>query len=118
MSNELPIDPDDEPDDSPYEWLQAEWLPETWDQHERIEPSRDVDRFRRTSAGAILAAGMLGLQQVLDPKKNEDPPIVVESPGEPPGPKHLEFDLDPDDPAASTVTIHPRGETQPPNEAR
>ncbi len=93
--------------DSPYEWLGAEWLPDTWVHEEKLAPTRDVDKFRRTTTGAMLAAGMLGLQQVLEPKKSEDPPIVVEAPGEPPGIKRLEFDLDPDDPSGSTVTFRP-----------
>ena len=89
------------------EWLGAEWLPEDWEHDETIEPTREVDRFRRTTAGSMLVAGMLGLQQVLEPRKKEDPPIVVEAPGEPPGEKRLEFELDPDDPSASTITVRP-----------
>jgi hypothetical protein len=107
-TDDLPTDevaPDDVPPDE--EWLGAEWLPDTWVHEESLPPTRDVDRFRRTTAGSMLAAGMLGLQQVLEPKKSEDPPIVVEAPGEPPGVKKLEFDLDPDDPSASTVTLRP-----------
>jgi hypothetical protein len=90
-----------------YDWLGAEWLPDSWVRTENLAPTREVDKFRRTTAGAMLAAGMLGLQQVLEPKKSEDPPIVVDAPGEPPGIKRLEFDLDPDDPSASTVTVRP-----------
>ena len=98
------------PDD---EWLGAEWLPDTWVHTDSIEPTRNVDKFRKTGAGAMLAAGMLGLQQVLEPKKSEDPPIVVEAPGEPPGVKRLEFDLDPDDPSGSTVTVRPWAPDRP-----
>jgi hypothetical protein len=92
------------------DWLGAEWLPADW-QHgpdiDELEPTRDVDRFRRTGAGAMLAAGMLGLQEVLEPRKKEDPAIVMEAPGEPPGVKRLELELDPDDPSGSTVTLRP-----------
>ena len=97
-------DPEEE---SPYEWVDSEWAPATWSDDEAIEPSRDVDRFRRTTAGSIVAAGMLGLQQVLEGRKKEDPPIEVEAPGEPPGGRRVELDLDPDDPAGSTVTYRP-----------
>ncbi len=93
--------------DETYQWAEAEWLPPSWEPAEPIEPTRDVDRFRRTTAGAILSAGMLGLEKVLMPERDERPPVTWESPGEPPGPPHLEFDLDPDDPAASTVTVRP-----------
>ena len=89
------------------EWLGAEWLPETWEHTERLEPSRDVDRFRRTTAGSIIAAGLLGIEKVLAPERSEKPAVTWESPGEPPGPAHLDFDLDPDDPAGSTVTVRP-----------
>jgi hypothetical protein len=70
-----------------------------------LTPSRQVDKLKRTTGGAVFAAGMLGLQQVLDPKKKEDPPIAVEAPGEPPGPPGMNVDFDPDDPAGSTVTF-------------
>jgi hypothetical protein len=96
--------PPDEPEHV-YTWIDAEWLPDTWEPVEPIEPTRDVDRFRRTTAGAILAAGLLGIEKVLMPERSEQPPVTWEAPGEPPGPRHLEFDLDPDDPEGSTVTV-------------
>jgi hypothetical protein len=112
--------PDADPtdlDDGVEEWMGVEWLPDSWEPAEPIEPSRDVDRFRRTTAGAIVAAGMIGLEKVLMPEREERAPITWESPGEPPGPRHLEFDLDPDDPAASTVTVRPwLVEPRPPHE--
>jgi len=70
-----------------------------------LSPSRQVDRLKRTTGGAVMAAGMLGLQQVLDPKVKEDPPIQVDAPGEPPGPPGMDVDFDPDDPAGTTVTF-------------
>src|SRR5262249_44822005 len=108
----LPIDPDDTADDDlydddPYDWVDAEWLPETWEHTEPIDPTRDVARSRRTAAGSILAAGLLGIEKALMPERSEQPPITWESPGEPPGPAHLDFDLDPDDPAGSTITVRP-----------
>jgi hypothetical protein len=104
-------------DDEIYDWNQVEWLPDSWEPAEPIQPTREVDRFRRTTAGAIVAAGLIGIEKVLMPEREERPAITWESPGEPPGPRHLEFDLDPDDPAASTITVRPwMVDRQPPNQ--
>ena len=47
---------------------------------------------RRSAGGTVVGAAMLGLREVLEPRRDQ-PPIVVEAPGKP------------DDPAAS-VTLH------------
>lgn len=62
-------------------------------------------RYRRSAGASVLAAGLIGLRDVIDPAKVEDD-TVVERPGEDaaePGP--VEVYLDPDDPAASMVVI-------------
>jgi len=97
-----PLDPDDEPDESPYLWTEAEWLPDTWVHPEVLRPTREVDRFRRGTVGAIVAGGLLGLERVLEVPK-EDPPVIQVQSGEPPG-RRWSVDLDPDDPSASTIT--------------
>lgn len=75
---------------------------------EPIVPSRRVDRFRTsTLPGAILNGIALGLREVLEPPKREDAPLIAEAPGDPPDPRHVETNLDPDDPAASSVTVRP-----------
>ncbi len=75
---------------------------------EPIAPSRRVDRFRTsTLPGAILNGIALGLREVLEPPKREDAPLIAEAPGDPPDPRHVETNLDPDDPAASSVTVRP-----------
>lgn len=97
-----PVDPDDEADESPYRWTEAEWLPDTWVHPEVIRPTREVDRFRRSLAGSIVAGGLLGLEQALEVPKEEAPIIRVQG-GEPPK-RRWTLDLDPDDPAASVAT--------------
>lgn len=90
--------------ESPYEWLGQEWLPDTWEPTEPIEATRTVDRVRRSTAGAMLAGGMIAMRDILEGKKN-DPPAIVQEAGEPPAPRRFDVDLDPDDPGNSTVTI-------------
>lgn len=102
-----PMDPDDEADESPYRWTEAEWLPDTWVHPEVIRPTREVDRFRRSLAGGIVAGGLLGLEQALEVPKEEAPIIRVQG-GEPPR-RRWTLDLDPDDPDASTITRHGDG---------
>lgn len=70
-----------------------------------IEPSGQIDRWRRaTFTGGVLTGVALGLQEVLYPRHKEEIAIVVEA-GEPPGDRAMVVEIDPDDPDASTVTI-------------
>jgi hypothetical protein len=62
------------------------------------EASRPVDRFHRTTAGTVIAAGMLGLRDALEGRPEKDEPaIVVDAPGKrhdsaDPIDVHLDFD--------------------------
>ena len=98
-------DPDDEPDESPQLWVEAEWLPDTWTHPEAIRPTRGVDRFRSTASGMVLAGIGLTLQELLEVPR-EDPPIEIEAAGEPPFPRQVDVELDPDDPSASVIVWH------------
>ena len=74
---------------------------------EPIAASGQLQKWRRsTASGSILGAVALGLREVFE-NPREEAPIVMEAPGEPPGPRRIELDLDPDDPTASTVTYRP-----------
>jgi hypothetical protein len=42
----------------------------------RRSRSRPIDKFRGTAVGGVLAAGMLGLRDVLEPRKDEEIAIV------------------------------------------
>lgn len=66
---------------------------------------RIPSRYRRSAGASVLAAGLIGLRDVIDPAKGEDG-TVIEQPAEDletSGP--VEVYLDPDDPAASIVVI-------------
>lgn len=77
-------------------------------ERDEILPSTGVQKFRRNSAvGAVLNGMALGLRDVFDPVKREEPPIHQDAPGEPPNPRHVDAHLDPDDPTASSVTVRP-----------
>jgi hypothetical protein len=44
---------------------------------EPLESSRPVDRFRRTAAGSIVAAGLFGLRDALEGRPERDQIAVV-----------------------------------------
>jgi len=71
---------------------------------EDIPPTRSVDRFRRTTAGMMLGAATLAVRDLLEAPR-ETAPIEIEAPGAPPGSRGIDIELDPDDPAASVVTV-------------
>jgi hypothetical protein len=66
-----------------------------------------IERFRRSSIGAVLAAGMLGLRDVLEPEKDETPAIVEDWAGGEPFTERMVLRLDPDHPEDSIVMIRP-----------
>jgi hypothetical protein len=61
-------------------------------------------------AGAIVAAAMLGLGDVLEGRRaRERPPIVADDPGQPLDPDALvDVDFDPGSPTATRATLRPR----------
>ena len=71
------------------------------------EWERPVDRFRRTAAGSIVAAGLLGLRDVMEGRpEKEEVTIVNEAPTRPVG----DFDvvIDPDHPERTVVIVRRR----------
>jgi hypothetical protein len=66
-----------------------------------------IERFRRTAVGTALAAGLLGLRDVLEPPKDETPAIVEEWAGGEPFDDPIVLRLDPDHPEDSIVMIRP-----------
>ena len=62
-------------------------------------------RYRRSTSGALLAAGLIGLREVIDPAKVTDESVTEQAAPDDAGPGSMEVYLDPDDPAASIVVI-------------
>ena len=77
------------------------------DEAQRTALPAKMEAWRRRSAtGAILTGFALGLKEVFEPKR-EEPAIVQEVPGEPPGDLPVEAQLDQTRPDESVVTIRP-----------
>ncbi len=69
------------------------------------EPATSFERWRRRSAtGAIFTAVAVGLQEALEPER-EEPAIVQPAPGDDFGATDLY--LDPDSPEATWVIVRP-----------
>jgi hypothetical protein len=74
---------------------------------EHAEPA-PIERFRRTSLGTVLAAGLLGLRDVIEPPKDDQPAIVEDWSGGEPFTDPYVLRLDPDNPQDSIVMIRPQ----------
>jgi 4'-phosphopantetheinyl transferase len=71
------------------------------------ESSRPIDRFRDTAVGSVLAAGLLGLRDALEPPKKEEIAVVQDYAGDPPFTDPYVLRLDPDHPEDSIVMVRP-----------
>ena len=70
-------------------------------------PAALEDWRRRSATGAILTGIAFGLRQALELPR-ENPAIVVEAPGEPPGPPQpMDLHMDPDRPEETWVIVRP-----------
>ena len=69
------------------------------------EWERPVDKFKRTAAGSVVVAGLLGLRDALEGRpEKEEPAIVGEAPAAPP-PDGIEVVLDFEHPERSVVYL-------------
>jgi hypothetical protein len=70
------------------------------------ESERPVDRFKRTAAGTVVSAGLLGLRDALEGRPEKDEPAIVsEAPAAPP-PDGLEVILDFEHPERSVAIVY------------
>jgi hypothetical protein len=66
---------------------------------------RPIDRFRRSSAGTVIAAGLLGVRDALEGRpEREEPAIVAEAPE--PKLDHIDIVLDPEHPERSRAVVY------------
>lgn len=70
------------------------------------EPSRPVDRFRRTAVGSAVAAGLLGLRDALEGRPEREETAVVADAPSPRERSDFEVVLDPDRPGHGVVVVH------------
>jgi hypothetical protein len=75
------------------------------DNHTALPPKFEAWR-RRSATGAILTGFALGLQEALEPKR-EEPAIVVQTSGDPPQDLPVESDFEYRRPRKSVVHIRP-----------
>lgn len=80
------------------------------------EWERPVDKFRRTAAGSIVAAGLLGLRDVMEGRpEQEETSIVSEAPTRPIGDLDVVIDLDHPERNIAIVRRRPSREEAPPS---
>jgi len=66
---------------------------------------RPIDRFRRSSAGTVIAAGLLGVRDALEGRpEREEPAIVADAPE--PTLDHIDLVLDPEHPERSRAIVY------------
>ena len=65
--------------------------------------NRPIDKFRATAVGSVLAAGLLGLRDALEPPHDEEIAIVQDDSSGPPRNDPILLELDPDHPEESVV---------------
>ena len=105
----LPEDPED--------WTDEQWLAwlEEGDAEERRRAEAGEDEPERPTlpswrkgplAAQFLAASMIGIAEAIYGKR-EEPAIIFEAQGEPPGDDGFDVHLDPDKPNESVVVIRP-----------
>ena len=84
-----------------------QWVPPAIAAAARHDPTRPIDKFRSTAVGSVLAAGLLGLRDALEPERDEKVAIVQNYAGDPPFKDPFVLRLDPDHPEDSIVMVRP-----------
>lgn len=97
--------------DDPEDWTHEQWLAWLAEGDLVAEQGPVPEAPRRASlrdglGGKMLAASMRGLQEAIYGPKDE-PAIVIEASGDPPGDEGLDVRLDPDHPDQSVVVVRP-----------
>ena len=66
---------------------------------------RSAGTARGSAGPTMLAAGLIGLREVIDPAKGGDEPVIEQEEANSDVERPIEVYLDPDDPSASIVVI-------------
>jgi hypothetical protein len=71
-----------------------------------VDPwERPIDKFRRSGAGTVIAAGLLGVRDALEGRpEREEPAIVADAPE--PKLDHIDIVLDPEHPERSRAIVY------------
>jgi len=87
---------------------EADVEPEVWE--------RPIDKFRRSGAGSVIAAGLLGVRDALEGRPEREEPAIV---SEAPEPKldHIDIVLDPDHPERSRAVVYLPARDNSPDDA-
>jgi 4'-phosphopantetheinyl transferase len=83
------------------------WLPPVSDPMRPRDANRPIGKFRGTAVGSVLAAGLLGLRDALEPAREEEVAIVQNYSGDPPFTEPIVLRLDPEHPEDSIVMVRP-----------
>jgi 4'-phosphopantetheinyl transferase len=83
------------------------WEPPAAEAARPTDSTRPIDKFRDTAVGSVLAAGLLGLRDALEPPKKEEVAIVQDYSGDPPFTDPFVLRLDPEHPEDSIVMVRP-----------
>lgn len=78
---------------------------------EEIESSRPIDSFRRTAAGTVIAAGLLGMRDALEGRPEKEEVAIVNDAPEPAPTEGFTLEFDPDDPSSLKVRLDPKPPT-------
>jgi hypothetical protein len=78
------------------------------DDHDDHAAPPPIEKFRRTAVGSVFAAGLLGLRDVLEPPKDDEPAVVQDWSGGEPFKDPYVLRLDPDNPQDSIVMVRPQ----------
>jgi hypothetical protein len=70
-----------------------------------------IHKFKKTSLGTVFAAGLMGLRDVFEEPKPEDPPYVQDWSGSGNDDDPIKVELDFENPAASVVRVRRPTET-------
>jgi hypothetical protein len=75
------------------------------DEHSDEAWERPIDKFRRSAAGSVIAAGLLGVRDALEGRpEKEEPAVVADAPN--PTLDHIDLVLDLEHPENSRAVVY------------